>query len=506
MPSSAEPRTGVLSKLAGRLLQLTLVFAPLAFACTRAWAWSALVILLHIVTGIWILACWSEGCWPRVQRNVLIAASLLGLYVWLRGFAIAPLLPDAFTAAHFARITARWPESVIERTPHGVTELVSGLLGIFLVAMDLGALARWRRRFVATLVLAGTLTVLLGLAQNATHAPGIYWEKPVHSMPSQFFGPFFHFTSAGAFINLTWPLALVMAVYSWNRYREKKKSLVPALSWSLAAFFILLAHTAHISRFSPLLAAAGLFLVIVISRPWTILGRSPRAWVAATGMAVVLACCALFVIHRAGHLRWMASRWSFLEIRPSRATAAPLPARADWPALMRDDLIVPYSDDNYFLRDRGACYAFAWHCFARKPLFGFGPGQWISAVSHYATDPTIGTFYLYLQFTHDDYLQTIVEWGLVGSALAGLIVFECLRNGVRAVFPYVKGRIHFDETQAVTFGALIALFTVLIQSLVDFPLQIPANAVYACMLLALCGSSLSSQISPLRSPFDSHGQ
>ena len=506
MRSSDQSRTGVFRKSAGRLLQLTLVFAPLAFACTRAWAWDALSILLHFVSGIWILGCWHERRRPRIAPAILISAILLWAYVWIRGFAFAPLLPDGFTAGHFAAIKARWPESVIERSPHGVAELVSGLIGMFLVATDLCGAVRWRRRLVRAMIAAATLTVLLGFAQNATHAPGIYWQEPFRSMPSQFFGPFFHFTSAGAFINLTWPLALMMAVYSWDRYRHESGSALAAALWSLAAFLILLAHTAHISRFPPLLAAVALLMAIAVARPWKILGRSPRAWALAVGTAAVLAVSAVFVVHRAGHLRWMASRWSLLEIRPARSTPAPLPPRADWPKLMRDDLIVPYSDDNYFLRDRGACYVFAWECVKRKPIFGFGPGQWMAAVSRYATDPTVGTFYLYLQFAHDDYLQTLVEWGFVGCALAALIVFVGLKKAVKTVFPYGKRGIYFDETQAVTFGALLALFTVLIQSLIDFPLQIPANALYACMLLALCSSSFSSEVEPVTSFSDRHGQ
>jgi O-antigen ligase len=356
------------------------------------------------------------------------------------------------------------------------------------------------------MISAATVTVLLGFAQNATHAPGIYWQEPIRSMPSQFFGPFFHFTSAGAFINLTWPVALMMDVYSWNQYRQKTGPLSRALAWSLPSFLILLAHTAHISRFTPLLAVVALCVIIVVAQPWKILGRSPRAWGVAAMAALILAFSAVFVVHRAGHLRWMASRWSFLEIRPTRTIAAPLPPRADWPKLMRDDLIVPYSDDNYFLRDRGASYAFAWQCFERKPLLGFGPGQWMAAISRDETDPTIGTFYLYLQFVHDDYLQTLVEWGLIGAALAALIVFSGLKKGIKTVFPYGKRGLYLGESQAVTFGALLALFTVLIQSLVDFPLQIPANALYACMLLALCSSSFSSEAEPVTSFSDRHGQ
>ncbi|HEY9153827.1 MAG TPA: O-antigen ligase family protein [Opitutaceae bacterium] len=495
-----------MTKLAGRLLQLTLLFAPLAYACTRAWAWDTLVVLLHLVSGIWILGYWHDGRRPRVARLILLSAPILWGYVWIRGFAFAPLLPDAFTIAHFGAIQGRWPESVIVRTPHGVTELVSGLLAVFFVVADLGAIVRWRRRFISAMVLAATLTVLLGFAQNATHAPGIYWQDPVRSMPSQFFGPFFHFTSAGAFINLTWPIALMMAVYSWHRYRDRSGSAARALTWSLAAFLILLAHTAHISRFTPLLAVGALCVIVVVARPWKILGRSAKAWGFAAIAGLILAISAVFVVHRAGHLRWMASRWSSLEIRPARATAAPLPPRADWPKLMRDDLIVPYSDDNYFLRDRGASYFFAWQCIERKPLFGFGPGQWMAAISRYATDPTIGTFYLYLQFVHDDYLQTLVEWGVLGTALAALIVLASLKNGIKTVFPYGKRGIYLDETQAVTFGALLALFTVLIQSLVDFPLQIPANALYACMLLALCSSSFLSNAEPVSSFSERHGQ
>ena len=482
-------RLGAFSQLSGSVLLFLLILAPLAFACTRPSSLNWLSWGLHVVLALWIPGLILERRRPGIPNVALVAAAALIAYVWMRLCLFEPAAVSAFTLNHFSRIYDRWPESIILRTPGIVTFFTSGLLIAFLVATDLSCDSRWRRRLLFTIVGTGCVVVVIGLIQNATHARGIYWETPKNHMPSPFFGPFYHFTSAGAFLNLTWPIAASMALYSFKRYASEDKSLFPFIIWGALSALLLLGHAGHVSRFPQVIAVAVLIALMFVQQPLSGLRWSWR-FLASSGItAVILGCAVLWVVARTGRIHDIAARWQMLNVWGTEGKIDPPPVRAVWPTLMRDDLVVSYDHSHVFLRDRGAAYTFASEAIMQRPFFGFGPGGWIAAVSQSATDPVIGTFYLYLQFTHEDFLQTLIEWGLVGGLLwltliAGAIYASC--RSLRSIPQSVTG---WSESSALILGALAGLVAVLVQSLIDFPLQIPANALYACILVAVCWSS-----------------
>jgi O-antigen ligase len=149
---------------------------------------------------------------------------------------------------------------------------------------------------------------------------------------------------------------------------------------------------------------------------------------------------------------------------------------------MRPDLFVPSSHDDYPLGDRGAMYAAAAGAIGERPWFGWGPGGWMAAEAAHSTDPFIRTFFLTIQFTHEDYLQTAVEWGLIGAIGWALLV----PGGVVHALRRLRARPSRDILGA---SAVIALGALLTQSLIDFPLQIPAIQFNAVALSALLWSS-----------------
>ena len=83
-----------------------------------------------------------------------------------------------------------------------------------------------------------------------------------------------------------------------------------------------------------------------------------------------------------------------------------------------------------------------------------------------------------LQFTHNDYLQTVVEWGLIGAAGWALLFWGGVVNAIHRL-----GR--RPSRDFIGAAAALALILLLMQSLIDFPLQIPAvqfNAIALCAL------------------------
>jgi O-antigen ligase len=98
-------------------------------------------------------------------------------------------------------------------------------------------------------------------------------------------------------------------------------------------------------------------------------------------------------------------------------------------------------------------------------------------------------------WAHNDYLNTLAEWGLVGVGLvASALVL--LGLGVLKTWPSVRGKARGlgEERNSSKFafvlGASLGLVAILVHSVVDFNMHIPANAILAITLMALLSSHL----------------
>jgi len=123
------------------------------------------------------------------------------------------------------------------------------------------------------------------------------------------------------------------------------------------------------------------------------------------------------------------------------------------------------------------------------PLLGSGPGTFSTVFTQYQP-PGLACFSVY---AHNDYLHFIAEAGL---PLAAVIVwmmivlykkgFQKLRNPSRLV-------------RGITIGAMSGITAILIHSIGDFNLHIPANALLFTVLTAVVVAPLPVQNSTLRS-------
>ena len=126
-------------------------------------------------------------------------------------------------------------------------------------------------------------------------------------------------------------------------------------------------------------------------------------------------------------------------------------------------------------------------------LFGSGAGTFRWVFPAYKEQILGGSVY---EHAHNDYLEHLVERGVVGATLlywalasAVLILLAGLRQRRD---PYLKG---------VLYGCLLGVVSFLAHGLVDFNFQIPANAAYLFVLLALgtaaaCVDKPNSNINP----------
>jgi len=93
---------------------------------------------------------------------------------------------------------------------------------------------------------------------------------------------------------------------------------------------------------------------------------------------------------------------------------------------------------------------------------------------------------------HNDYLNTLTDFGIVGLALV-LVAVIAVFTGALWTWRYVRGSPntlgeHRSNKLALVLGASIGLVAILIHSFVDFNMHIPANALIAVTLMALLSS------------------
>ncbi|TRY33469.1 O-antigen ligase family protein [Aliiglaciecola sp. M165] len=110
------------------------------------------------------------------------------------------------------------------------------------------------------------------------------------------------------------------------------------------------------------------------------------------------------------------------------------------------------------------------------PVIGSGAGSYYSIFPGYK-QAEVHSFY---DHAHNDYLQSLIENGVVATLLLASIVLLTLR---KAIFAMRDRKMSIMKGGA--FSSAMAIVGMLIHMLVDFPTQSPANALYFISFLAL---------------------
>ncbi len=130
----------------------------------------------------------------------------------------------------------------------------------------------------------------------------------------------------------------------------------------------------------------------------------------------------------------------------------------------------------------------AWHMWRDHPWLGVGPGHYDHRYRTYRPSAV----QLQPDYAHNDYLNLLADWGLVGTAIVGLGLVA-LGVGIVKIWKHVRRSenefgLSLSNKFAFVLGATTGLLALFIHALVDFNLQIPANAILAVSLVALLSS------------------
>jgi O-antigen ligase len=279
---------------------------------------------------------------------------------------------------------------------------------------------------------------------------------------STFFATYYYHGNAGAFLNLVWPLSAGLVIRAFN-----KRSHPGSRAMWVSLFILTIAGVlANTSRMAQLLAVVLLLAICLQFGPALVrkLSGTRNSVALAGALAIVLALVALA---QATHLEQPLNRWQTEGQRIS--------TDARWHAWNVALAALP---------DVG--------------MFGFGPGTFRVAFPSYnigSVNQVPGTW----RFLHEDYLQTLMEWGWLGSILWALLFFGAITMGLRCYNKCAR-REWTPRRRVLQPLVIIALIGVALHALVDFPLQIESIQLYVATYLGVCwGSTLWRQTSEVRS-------
>jgi O-antigen ligase len=298
---------------------------------------------------------------------------------------------------------------------------------------------------VTVLLLFGFVLAVFAVVQKLSFNGKIYWFWTPHMAGGEIFGPFINRNHYAAWVLMLTPLA-------WMKAARRQESGEARLFWGLALLVFGLSVMLSLSRAGTLLFLLSVPLYLLLGRP----GRraSRAAWGAA--LAVIVLAGAATVALDTGRLR---TRWEALGKMFTESESVELYRVQMW----RDT--VPMVGDHLGL--------------------GSGLDTFGALSDSYRTFPSRARW----AQTHNDYLQWLAETGLVGAALALWFLWTLGRTVAE------KMRLAADSrARQLVMGAALGCLLVLLQSLADFPLRIPANALLFASLWALISAPATGTV------------
>jgi nitrate reductase NapE component len=319
---------------------------------------------------------------------------------------------------------------------------VSLLCGVALVAAYLGGRLSDRGQFetlLKILVVVAVVQSILGLMQ-ATRYTKLYFGAEFASTAIGTFANSNHFAN---FIVMMMPLAyqfLWHSLTSRSRGKTRFKIKPGAMMWALASFFMWVGVLVSASRTGVLMA----LLVTAISA-FSLLGelkRNPRwRWILAA------ACLALVVTVAAVGMTGFMGR-----VMSSQAS---LDAGTRWQMISTSfELAIKF-----------------------LPL-GSGPGtfEFVYPLIHPSSMKVT------VAHAHCDYAEFLVEWGILAVVVFGLVLWMFQLQLTRLV-RHMRQSLGSTTAHRLQLACLIGLVAILLHSLVDFNMRIPANAMLAALLM-----------------------
>jgi hypothetical protein len=437
--AEARPLRLSSSALLRASLLALLLLAPLAFGAVQAWAWGTLAVAVFLLWFFWALTGARQGMLRILWSPLYLPAAfffLVGMMQFAARFtldrmgtreALLKLATDLVLFFLAVQLFTVAPEGSARPEGAAAREARSGE-----EAADLDIL-RWTVP-AYTFVLA-----LFAIFQFFSSGGLIFWRVETAGWP---FGPYVNHNHYAGLMEMLIPLSFAGILPGLRKHPTAAMMacavLIPVVSLLLSG-----SRGGCIALLAEVLLAA---LLIFCCGP-----VEARRLTALLGAGALAAAALLFL--------WMAPRQAAERLTLlANVTHSPHVQLGHRLEVGRDTLAI-------------------WH---DHPWFGTGLGSFEAAFPRYQSFATD----LRWDHAHNDYLEALAETGLAGAAaiLGALLMFFWLAfRHLRERFP--------QPTAWVPFAAVLGCCGILVHSLSDFNLHMPANAAW----FAVCAAWATSE-------------
>jgi len=311
------------------------------------------------------------------------------------------------------------------------------------------------RKIAVILALYGSAIASFALLQGISSNGKLYWIVSL-SHGGAIYGPYVNHNHYAGLMELMVPIPLVLSL---TRMAGEKERIAAGIAAAVMVVTIFLSGSrgGMIAIFVELV-----ILAVVLLRQKVELVRRKK------GMQIAVSLVA-FVVVLVSLLTWLGGK----ELT-SRVSSISTETRTELSGGMRLSI------------DRDAV-----RMFRNKPVLGWGLGTFPTVY------PQFRTFYtnFFVNEAHNDYLQLLSEMGLLGFGTMVWFVVVLYRHALRKI-----GNWPSDLSGAVTLASTLGVTGILVHSLLDFNLQIPANAALFYVLCTLAAAPPLLQRSRRRRP------
>lgn len=444
------------------LLLAMACFAPWAFGAVDAWAEFVLELGIALVT----IQAAITGLRSDPTRRLLCLPSLaLAGLVLLAAVQAAPLPAgllgriDHTTAALRRDLVPSEPERILgdERSPvalpastlslePGATLVTAARLAsawlLFQGVLGLGSGPASLRRFGLAIAVNATLLALVGLVQALTWNGKLLWIRPApHADAWASGGPFACHSHFAASLNLGLGFALGFLLAGGREGLLRQRSHRPWAAYAAGVLIVGIVTSQSRGGFLAMVAAAAVLLVGLLARSARVAGPIR----AAATMTAMLGLAALFLL--------------------VLGDASPYQRRLA--------TILDPGERGYSVR--AEIWGVGLRAWRDHPLWGTGLGSFAAATAPYF-DQDYGVFFARAE---NEYVDLLVEGGLIGLGLGLMLLVGVARLGLRALAAAPTPR-----DRATILGGMFGLLALAFHSLSDFGPHVPGVAVPAVIL---CG-------------------
>lgn len=451
-----------------------LIFSPLAFGTVEVWSYAVMEVVIGFCA---LLLCLSRRYKTLYRPPGLVPLLLIAAYLLLQVIPLPPglvrlLSPESYAVYHQsagALDGAAWmPLSINTRaTVFELARFLSYLVFYVTAVQLLADHARLKRTLAVVAVFAGLLAFLV-IVQFITRQldydlPGdrIFWLRAsIHAQGS--IGPYVNRNHYAGLMEMIFPLAVSLFLV----YRPG--GAAPALAWkSRLRDFLLHPRINYHFLYGITALLIGTSVFVSLSRGGI--------------MSLTLSMAALAV-------------WLMKRTKNRKAGLLTM-------ALFAGILILTGSNgwDRIFERfgdvynEAGELNTGRLHYWQdgrtiirHFPLTGSGLGTWQHIYPRFRTFPGISR----LEHAHSDYIEFLATGGVILAGLMGLALFRIIQVSYRS---YRRRRKRMALYLSV--GAMAAVLSILLHSVVDFNLQVGANGLYFFFVLAVMVSAAHTRVS-----------